>query len=404
MEHRIVKPRNMRILLVNCAVSTSYFSEIFTSLKIKPETSIQNYFNLLYKGLSNSSCDLFSLSERQISTEEKGIYVQGKRDKDEYASYYYVPKILIPGLSQFLSFVTNFFVALYTIIKFNPDVIICDVMRFYISTPSLLASRILRKKCIGYVADLPQMYNHQSMTKTTRIQSFFKSLYSLPLRFYDGYILLSMYMNHMVNPNNKPNIILEGLTELDAKSFNPPKISSHYSKTTFMYAGGLHEKYGVRLLIDAVLRSKCDIELWLFGKGDQENYLQQISSNRIKFFGYQPRNFVIQKQTEVDFLINPRFTNEEYTKYSFPSKIMEYMASGTPVVTTRVKGIPDDYFKYLIPIEHEDIEGFEQMFKECCEMSIEKRLKLGCQASNYVRHNKNCNVQGRRLYTWLNCL
>ena len=38
--------------------------------------------------------------------------------------------------------------------------------------------------------------------------------------------------------------------------------------------------------------------------------------------------------------VNPRQNNEEFTKYSFPSKTMEYLASGVPVVAYKLDGIP----------------------------------------------------------------
>ena len=36
---------------------------------------------------------------------------------------------------------------------------------------------------------------------------------------------------------------------------------------------------------------------------------------------------IVKEEKKSTLLVNPRFTNEEYTKYSFPSKNMEYMAS-----------------------------------------------------------------------------
>lgn len=56
----------MNILFVNCCTSATEFNKEFASLKIKPEASIQNYFQLLNKGLANAGCELFTLCERQI--------------------------------------------------------------------------------------------------------------------------------------------------------------------------------------------------------------------------------------------------------------------------------------------------------------------------------------------------
>ena len=395
----------MNILFVNCCTSATEFNKEFASLKIKPEASIQNYFQLLNKGLANAGCELFTLCERQISTVEKGLYRIGKCDEDSYGRYYYVPKLLIPGLSQIFSLLVNFVLAIKYIIRFRPDVVICDVMRFYISTPTKLATKIMRVKCIGYAADLPQMYNHQFSKKQNVLLCVLKSMYSCPAKSYDAYLLLSKYMNELINPNDKPFIVVEGLVDTSSpKSESTPLPIKHNGRTVFMYAGGLHAKSGVRLLIDSVLASKEDVELWLFGKGDQEKCVMGLASNRIKYFGYQSREFVLQKQMEADFLINPRYSHKDYTKYSFPSKIMEYMASAVPVVTTHIKGIPDEYFQHLIPIEEETIEGFEKVFEKCIAMNTDNRRNFGLEASLFVQNHKNCNEQGKKLSNWLNTI
>jgi hypothetical protein len=54
-----------------------------------------------------------------------------------------------------------------------------------------------------------------------------------------------------------------------------------------------------------------------------------------------------------DVLVNPRPNNEEYTKYSFPSKNIEYLMTGKPVVGYMLDGMPPIYkeFMFVIPKE-----------------------------------------------------
>ena len=92
-----------------------------------------------------------------------------------------------------------------------------------------------------------------------------------------------------------------------------------------------------------------DIELWLFGSGDMEKDITDYckSDQRIKYFGMVPREKVVKFEKKAKLLVNPRPTNNEFTKYSFPSKTIEYMASGTPLLTTRLPGIPSEYFDHV---------------------------------------------------------
>lgn len=392
----------MKILFSNCVASTKTFNDLFGRLETKPETSIQNYFQLLYRGLKDNEAEIYTFCERQIANSEKGLFLSGRKDEDECGKYYYIPKLLIPGLGQLFSLVVNFILAIRLFFQFRPDYVICDVMRFYISFPTRMVARMFRKPVIGYVADIPQMYHHQTVENSSLKLRTIKSVYSWATSKYDAYVLLSPFMNEKVNPNNKPFIIIEGLVANMA--MKEPLKKANHNKTIFMYAGGLYEKYGVKMLIDAVLSADDSVELWLFGKGDQEEYLKDVHCDRISFWGYQPRDYVVAKQKEADFLINPRPSHEEFTKYSFPSKIMEYMLSGTPVISTRIKSIPQEYFDYIIPINNESVTGVLDTIVRCSNMSVDEKSKLGQKSSRFVSYNKNSSKQGERLVDWLKTL
>ena len=99
--------------------------------------------------------------------------------------------------------------------------------------------------------------------------------------------------------------------------------------------GGLTKKYGVIELLNAFERLQDEnCRLVICGSGDAENDIIEASNRdrRIIFKGLLPRKEVLSLQKSSTILVNQRSNNEEYTKYSFPSKIMEYLSSGTPVV------------------------------------------------------------------------
>ena len=50
-------------------------------------------------------------------------------------------------------------------------------------------------------------------------------------------------------------------------------------------------------------------------------------------------------------LVNPRPNNEEYTKYSFPSKDIEYLLSGKPTVAFLLDGMPKCYQDFLYVVD-----------------------------------------------------
>lgn len=395
----------MKIVCVSCYCSDQTFSSLFELLTCKPEVSIQNYMSLFLAGLNKNNIDVKCITERQIfNNEKKKVWVGYKEKDNNCEEIVYLPTVTIPVLSQLFRFFYNlYFFLIYFIKNEKPNIMVCDIMRFYTSFPALLVAKLMHIKCVGYAADIPQMYHHQKKKRQTLIKLLLKRIYSSTSIYYDGYILLSEFMNEHINPKGHPYIVVEGLVG----ETEPPKMLLLENKRidnelTLMYSGGLYEKYGVKMLIDAIagLNDIC-VKLWLFGKGELVDYITELNNPNIIYCGYKPHSEIIAKQHQADFLINPRFTNEEYTKYSFPSKTMEYLASGTPVISTRIKGIPDEYFKYIIPIKEESIKGIQCVLKEVFSMSKESLIKLGKSSQEFVYKEKNNVVQTARVIDWM---
>ena len=99
--------------------------------------------------------------------------------------------------------------------------------------------------------------------------------------------------------------------------------------------------------------------------------------------------------------MNPRPTHEEFVKYSFPSKTMEYMASGTPVLTTRLPGMPKEYYPYVDFIEEESAAGIAAALKAVLTRSDEELFQKGQKARAFVLEGRNNVVQAKRILTML---
>ena len=124
-----------------------------------------------------------------------------------------------------------------------------------------------------------------------------------------------------------------------------------------MYAGKLHKKFGVNSLVDAMkFIDKKNVKLLLYGDGDSVDYIKNAarSDARIEYRGVVPVTEVEKIIRSVSLLINPRPNDSEFVKYSFPSKTVEYLLSGTPFASVRLPGIPREYYNYIVPIEKSD--------------------------------------------------
>lgn len=262
-------------------------------------------------------------------------------------------------------------------------------------------------KVCAVIADLPDM------SCLTSKKSIFKKIFvkHLANRSYrnvscvDAYVLLTKHMADYMNIE-KPFCVVEGISTA-VTDFGTNRFEASETKKTIMYTGTLHKKFGVLNLVTAFQKIEDEnYELVICGTGDSQKEIEEMSQedHRIKFLGQLPRNKVLELQNRATVLVNPRQNNEEFTKYSFPSKTMEYLSSGIPVIAYRLDGIPDEYEEYLCYVEDDSIRALTDKLIEICELSREKREQIGNKGRNFVTEQKNSIVQTEKIVNLLNTL
>ena len=321
--------------------------------------------------------------------------------------YNYASTLNWPIIKNGIVFLVAFFKTLYWALRggTKDKFIICDTLPVSISSAAMLAGKWVGVKRIAVVTDLPnfQVCGGPQHSLRRRIHNKISSTLGLN---YDGYILLTEQMNKVVNARNMPYMIMEGLVdrkmaaaENQLKNKSPEKV--------IMYAGMIYEKYGVKKLIDAFMRvDGNDLRLHIYGFGEMENQMPDYMKKdpRIVYFGMVPNSEVTEKQLKATLLVNPRSSTEEFTKYSFPSKNVESMVSGTPLVTTLLPGMPQEYIPFVYLFDDESVGGLAQKFKTLLSKSKEELHGFGLRAKEFVLTHKNNKVQACRILTFLNNL
>jgi len=218
-------------------------------------------------------------------------------------------------------------------------------------------------------------------------------------RHLDGYILLTEKMNTIVNPLQKPYIIIEGLVDENMKQ-SDNDLEKKFPNDIVLYAGALREQFGLKNLIEGFQQYKDEnARLWIFGTGDYVPYIQaaSVKDSRIEYFGLRKNQDVVEQEIKATLLVNPRSTEHEFTQYSFPSKNMEYMVSGTPVLTTRLPGMPPEYFPFVYTIEGNKAQDITLALESVLKLPRHELYKKGMQAKQFVLQYKNNKAQARKI-------
>ena len=215
----------------------------------------------------------------------------------------------------------------------------------------------------------------------------------------DKFVLLSTHMEEKIPEAKGRSIVVEGICS--EKSY-VPIIKSEVR--TILYTGTLQEFSGVRDLVNAFLNtSNLNYRLIICGKGKLSQFITDASKkdSRIIYKGMLPREEVLKLQKEATLLINPRKPSHSITKYSFPSKTMEYLSSGTPMIGYKLEGIPKEYYNYYYTIDDLSDETLVKTIDKTLSLPHDVLNEKAQSAYHFIMDNKTAQKQVKRIIDFI---
>lgn len=261
------------------------------------------------------------------------------------------------------------------------------------------------KTCM-VVTDLPEYMvkpNSKLYDISKKIVPIEKRSESIDVSSVDGFVLLAPKMSEKLNVLDKPWIQMEGIFETGIEI----KEVSKESGKIILYTGNLSERYGIINLLNAFDGIKGnDFKLWFRGSGDcKEEILKQAEKdNRISLLPPLSREELLELQKKATVLINPVSPSESFTNYFFPSKTLEYLASGTPVVMYHLSCIPKEYDDFIFYLEDDSVEGLKNKIVEVCSKPQEELDTFGKKASDFIYKYKTPKPQMAKVIDFINSI
>lgn len=250
------------------------------------------------------------------------------------------------------------------------------------------------------VTDLPQYADmHHVSTFRKWLRSMNNRLIYHFMKRVDRFVLLTEQMKEPLDVGSRPYVVMEGIYGLP-QEYRP----TVHRKRAILYSGRLNARYGVQNLLEAFLKLNDDtVELWICGSGEMEETIKAkaMTNSRIKFLGFQNQEDVWKMQREVCLLVNPRQNIENFTRYSFPSKTMEYLASGTPVLMYKLDGIPAEYDEHLYYVNGNAVEDLTAAIKEIINANPSELEETAKKAQEFIMLEKNAVVQSKKILALL---
>lgn len=169
-------------------------------------------------------------------------------------------------------------------------------------------------------------------------------------------------------------------------------------------AGKLCEYNGIPEICETMnLIEDMNLRLIVAGQGPLEDFVRAAArrDSRIRYDGYLDRMAVARLYARADALISMRIVSRLDTRYAFPSKTMECLASGVPVIATATGHLSSEYGDKCIVLVDDSPEALRDAIGLVRAMSAQDRVRIGASAATYIREQKSWESQGRRIAAFL---
>lgn len=312
----------------------------------------------------------------------------------------FINLLVLKHLTRFLSCLKS---GTRFIRKEHPDVLLVHGVH----TPFLLFARIVKRAiripiCV-VMTDPPGVIRDSDGALSRVLKKFDRRLVKMLVDSFDGSITLTPALAKDFAPRI-PSLALEGFVGPNPSESPTEKVDR--DEFVIAYAGGISAEYGVENLVKA-FRCLTDsrIRLNVYGKGPLDQWVisQCERDSRISHQGLLKHDDVLTQMKDASVLVNPRPIAQEFVKYSFPSKLLEYMSLGVPVITTRLTGIPEEYLDHVQVTDDDTVAALSRSI-ESVRLNYGHAADRARKAQVFVQTKKSISAQGSRIATFLSLL
>ncbi|NMM11434.1 MAG: glycosyltransferase family 4 protein [Polaromonas sp.] len=348
----------------------------------------------LIRGFTDTVVELIqviSYFPNRIFPVGKRVYFSGKhRTLPGDIDFYAIPYLNLPGLR---AITVNAGVLLNLLVNARRG----DVVLFYnVTIPSGLLGLLLRLirgvHCFAMVYDIH--VPGQTVPDSWRWRfEYWKHKWLLPRL--DGVIAITSKILFDFNATNN-GIVVEGGVAVLPSAIIFSSLARSPSTFTMVYAGRLNEDNGIELMLRAMARlTNAELRMVIVGSGLLSDTVKKAAEKdaRITYLGVISHSEVTALYRGAQLLMCIRITKQLNTGYFFPSKLIECLATGVPVLTTRVTGGSFDPAEYAYVVDDETDQGVAAGILESMKNGAAYNFAKGEKARLFISENMTWSKQ-----------
>ena len=384
----------MNVIVLTSSMADADFNEFSRTARIKPNPSNQNFYNKLIKSLSFYN----NVSVLSLRPFVKGMFDDDyldSRDGNDGTIKYYYPYIKASKsfkVSKQTEEIMGTFDRLVTEQGYKSFILVVDTLRYSLLKATKEIVKKYNCKVVGVVTDNPSNLSGAS-------PSYISAIKRLTSNF-DGYIALTESLNRVINIKKRPSLITEGIVEDIEES---PKLPiGDY----LFFGGALYDRFGVRRMLDAFHKSNSNYKLVIAGSGEVAKYIYDLceKDRRILYLGLLDKDTLYKLEQHAVMNINPRPYDWKLDRESVPSKLLEYFASGAPVMSTKHSKLQEAFYNSAIWLEDDSEKGLQRAIESLDTMDHEELKKRAITARVKVYELYGLRSQGESFTHFINSI
>ena len=377
----------MNILVFSSSMPEALFSTYQDEALIKPNPSNQNFYNKLIRALAlNNNVSVVSHRPFVKGMFKRKTSLDSDIVMDGNVKYYFT-NIRLNKFYKLLDEKKAIEKAAETAIEdflSHDFIIVTDTLRVNLIKAAKKIAKKYECKIIGMLTDNPLNLSNGKVFVKKYLKNLGSSL--------DGYLSLTDGLVTSYNPN-VPAYVFEGLVTEESEGKKDPIFNYFY------FGGSLYERYGVKTLVDAFHKSNIKNKLVIAGTGPLEKYIEQMAEEDYRILYLSQ----LSKEKNVAYLrnsianINPRPLNPEMDRESVPSKLLEYLSIGTPVISTKYPRLYSLFKDDVSWIDGNDVESMKVALELYNTTNQEIYLKKAATARRKVFEFYGLDVQAESI-------
>ncbi len=266
--------------------------------------------------------------------------------------------------------------------------------------PVLAAARLTGTRVVAWMMDM-MVPGHGIGSSWLRKLDF--RLQAWALRHMDGLVVSTRQIADDFAPR-VPCIQMDGTIAeevADLLQSVPPTVPDRDNVSTILYAGTLDETRGIDLLLRAFqLLEGSGYRLVVTGRGPLESQVIEAShrDSRIQYLGFLTSyEDVLKLYGSASVVVSLYMPTVESTKYLFPSKLLECLMSGRPVIASPSPGVREEYGGLVLMLEDETPAALARLLIQACAMGPDERRRRAQTQQAYIMRNKTWRTYGPRI-------